>query len=293
MDTQVIGDANRKRVCRDIDQIETRIRTYGEHGLFDDGGQEDRTAAMLLLGRARDAIERGDTTPAWQYAIEAESLLHRRIGINTKWRWWCLHQLPLTLWLLILFLFLVNWSTGWIPWFPPLSDEVFGVPTAGLVLGALGAILRSIWWLHRQIARERYRLLFLNAHVVSPVIGALFGLFVYLLLRAGLLLLQGGTTDPDELVIAPALAFLAGYNWDWLSAQLDRVFSESAPKPDIAAGQDEPRPDHSGEPPTVHVKQDSQANSTAGGNTALPVHAGANGDGDGEGDGATEPPQSK
>lgn len=209
-----------------ISQTENTLLTLLEAGL----GREVSHGKSLescfeLIRNARLMVIDDRVEDAAKTMSEADAILHRVYWEkSTFWRF--RRHAPLEfLYLAGIMLLVLGASTSWRPavleGIPKLDGEVWGVPAAVLAWGALGAVLRSLYWLHLQVGRRIYRSYFSLTHLCAPLIGALFGALAYLLLRAGLLTMGGGAAEEAQNQIFPsAVALLFGFNWepllDWV-----------------------------------------------------------------------------
>jgi hypothetical protein len=104
--------------------------------------------------------------------------------------------------------------------------------------GAVGAILRGIWYLKDKVSDRRYRNSFRIYFLSAPFLGGLFGAIFYFILVAGFIIIAPGqaadilnqtssdttasTGSVSSVAIIP-LAALAGFNWEWAIMIFKRI----------------------------------------------------------------------
>lgn len=214
-------ERRRAGLAERADTLEGMAQINIENGLF--AQTDDIDQLVEALYEARNQISLDALAGAASSLTRGEHLLHRVLYKEGKF-WWRLghvHQVPLFVYYVVSLLCILNIGSGYWAF---IADEIWSMPTAALGVGALGAILRGLWWLYRNVARRKFRMSFLLAHLAAPWIGALFGLFTYLLLLAGVVSLEGAEqADLQGGVLHLALAFLAGYSWEWVLDRVDRL----------------------------------------------------------------------
>ena len=215
---------------------------------------------IVELNSARGAISAKNVTEARAAILRGQSALEYLVA--QKRLWWRLvnvHQLPLFAYHVAFFFTFVAIGTtcancdqyGVIP------DAVLGkvVPVTALVAGGLGAELRGIWFLWNQVSRRIYHRRFLLSQLAAPFTGVLLGLVTYLLAKAGLFVVGGGTVRPATTAASVgelALCFFVGFKWEWALERIQNIFASknggSTPQPPQAPPQP-PQPAASQAPP--------------------------------------------
>jgi len=214
------------RVTAAASQIERHLAHAIDDGLAAAGteGEElTRKVAEELRG-ARELNEAGKHAEAGERLVEASICFSQAIRLRSLW-WRVRRQGALeAAYLAAAVGIVLGLAVGWAR---PLSVSLglenghgfWGVPASAFGFGALGSLLRSPYWLARQVDRGVYRSNFALGHFCAPSIGGLFGAFIYLLLQAGLFVLNSGGNIKNAALPA-AVAFLAGFNWetvlDWV-----------------------------------------------------------------------------
>lgn len=200
-----------------LEKLEDDLRVASEAGLFT---SPDTAAAEVLrhIAAARAALANGRLCDAARSLLDGELCLDSMIRAQgIVWRLRFVVQLPL-------FIFYLTTITLAVAVAATAGDSgVWGVPAWAMSLGATGAVLRGLWFLHYHVSRRSFRAPWLLAHLSAPVVGALLGLLAYLLLMAGLLSVGGGRARDVDLTLPRVVTFLAGYSWEWLLGVVDRL----------------------------------------------------------------------
>jgi hypothetical protein len=221
--TKTVSDNDVSSVIAWADRVESRFRVLIEFGLFDDNSHGATVLTAVKdarrLARAakvdRAAAKLGHAELAIQKALYAKSWI---------WRSWYIHQGGIFIYHFVVMLVLLNIASGYIRIVAQFLWPQIPVPMAALAAGGLGASLRGMWYLWLQVSKGIFRAQFTIAHLAAPWIGMMFGLFTFLLLKAGLLAIKGGEAAQLESSALPlALAFLAGYSWEWILGRIDQI----------------------------------------------------------------------
>ncbi|MEM9554077.1 MAG: hypothetical protein AAGC60_07445 [Acidobacteriota bacterium] len=151
-------------------------------------------------------------------------------------------------------------ATHWWPeslngFLPRWGGKVWIVPAAAFGFGALGAVLRSLYWLGRKVSLREYRSYAAVSHVGAPFVGALFGGLVYLLVEAGLVALDGPSGGQIENKPVPlALAFLVGFRWQSLLAWIESFRFRGSAEDQSAQPPPTPNSDDSAQAPKPNAE---------------------------------------
>lgn len=217
----------KRRADERAEQVEDLTRLAVEAGLFRAEGLEERPEAIYgALDEARSAIDAGDLTVAFSRLNRAERLRkdaeHER---GLWWRLWWIHSAHLFGYH-VLVLAVVLWFALRAP--AAAARQVWVVPISVFAFGAMGGVLRGLYWLNRKVQRRRFRPQFTLPQVAAPWIGGLFGALVYLLILGGVFVFGSAGGSPASGAASPgqlAAATLAGYSWEWALERLDRFIS--------------------------------------------------------------------
>jgi len=204
------------------DQLQDTTRVYDEAGLFstEPNGKKLQDVTQAVSDARVEAAE-GHAAEALSRLSRGENQLFQTLYSQSAWwRWTRCYQLHIVAYYTLIFVVVLNVGSGALP----VAKDIWGVPTEVLGLGALGAVLRGLWYLYKQVSQRKFRVQFGIAHLCAPIIGALFGMLIYFLLSAGLLTLAaGGSRLPVDSKILDAFALFSGYSWEWLLRQIDRL----------------------------------------------------------------------
>jgi len=209
-------------VSQRIEEVEDTFRVLSEFGVFD--RDEQHIPILEAIAVARILAEEDREAAALHEATRGELALNKILFLKGRlWRCVFLHQLPLFTYHILFMLILLNIATGWLGFVAQQFSLSAPIPVAVLVAGGLGAILRGLWFLWFKVSRRQFRLQFTLAQLAAPWVGMLLGVFAFLLIKAGILLMEGsGHRDGKTSVFELAICFFAGYKWesllDWVES---------------------------------------------------------------------------
>lgn len=215
--------------------VEESFRSLLEKGLFDDCDSAAKDVIQSLT-EAFTALESGDAVTGNRHMLQADHVIHQ-VLYNRTW-WWRFHNRfqPLIVLYNLLILAQLFYAGGWehdpatTPKWLLLPVEIWGIPIEVLAFGAVGAILRVLYWMHRKVAAGEFRPRIQLGYFLAPWIGALFGALVYAIVKAGLWTFQGEAAEDAGLKLwaVLALAALAGFSWEWITEWMANVMSKIA-----------------------------------------------------------------
>lgn len=216
---------NQAQLAAAADQLEKRLAHAIDAGLASGRGKDREGARQVAceLLKARRLATEGKHAEASERVAAAAITLDQ--AIHARGLWWRMIRSGafvaayLALGVVLVLVIAAGWRPG--PLDRLTQTDFWGVPLAALGWGALGSLLRSLYWLPRQVDREVYRPLFALGHLCAPFIGALFGAFIFLLLNAGLFVLDANA-EVSNPAVPLALAFLAGFNWETVLEWVER-----------------------------------------------------------------------
>jgi hypothetical protein len=208
-------------------EVEDTTRVMVEKGLF--GSRwADLPPILRRLREAWTSLKEGRVPAAREQLGLAEGELSRLIHERSQgWRAINVHELHLLAFHVAVAALLLNVATGW--WiFGRVSPNILGVPKSIYLLGALGGTLRGLYWLHQKVQMRAFRVHFTTSHLAAPLLGALFALLVYVILRGGLVALGGDGSPSLGSFGMPAMALVAGFSWEWAMEKLNPLLSASS-----------------------------------------------------------------
>lgn len=219
------NEAKRKdEIRKQIDNVAIRLQAGLENGLFEQKKVKEKgpqwTEIQNLVSIARDKLDKnlGEAESRQEEALNTYFVAINNAG--AKWRFYGLYAGPIWIFLVGIlaatFMFYIS-GTG-----DKLTDpkNLFNllIPRAAVdatAWGIIGSVLRGLWWLRFNVARNNYRKGWNLHYISSPFIGGILGAIVYILILGGLVSVTNQQLTPtNSLAIIPIAAF-AGFNWEW------------------------------------------------------------------------------
>ena len=216
-------DDKSHQVLRRAERLEDTFRVLAEFGVF--GPERYHLQLLDSITNARLMAAEGRLVEALDMTTRGELMLNQVLFSRGRlWRCIFLHQLPLFAYHLLFLLVLLNIATGWLRFFSSQLWSSVPVPVGVAVAGGLGAVLRGLWFLWLKVSRREFRIHFALAQLAAPWIGILLGIFAFLLLKAGLLLVEGAKpSSSGASAFELAVCFFAGYRWERLLEWVDSI----------------------------------------------------------------------
>jgi hypothetical protein len=229
----------RRDLLRTAGQIGNQLRVSSEAGVFSPDQSGQLTEILKQLCDARRLARSGDVDEAARQFQEVQ-IKHDLavLARSSAWRVFHVYKLHIFLYQVVFLSVILYLGTGVVLVIPrpvpvyfsvPVPSAFFGVPVAAAAFGALGAILRSMWWFFSKLSRNQYYSRFLMAHLCAPWIGAIFGILVYLVVAGGLLALGGNDTGIENPQVPYALALIAGFKWKAAIDLMQSIIEERFP----------------------------------------------------------------
>lgn len=203
--------------------LEYRVLYRSESGAFKQDDSK-RQEIIKLVKKARTLAAQPDIPAAKHELLTAHVVLADVIrGMPRSWR-------VVHIWGIIPFsyyILLALASLEILLFYSPLIKEHFllDVPLATVFYAFLGGVLRGLWWMLQVVSEKRFRPQFTLPYIAGPWIAALLGMLVWLLFKAGLVLLSENGATPNPLAIN-ALVFIGGFSWQWVMDLIDMVKSK-------------------------------------------------------------------
>ena len=276
----------RKRLAREIRRIDASTNNLTDNGLFDTRHKklfdkklkEDEVQAEMNkaykdiqdnLYWARKSLDNDDLPKAELHVNEA--IRAHGKALYAPPRWWRFSNVYAGL----MWIYLIGFLVGVLVFYLiQLDTNILGLYPPGVLIqesalhattwGAVGAILRGLWFLKDKVTDRRYRNAFRIYILSTPFLGALFGAIFYFLIVSGLFIVapaqvseiltnqtssesNGTTTNTTNqtgatnqangtsagsvstLAIIP-IAALAGFNWEWAVMILKRIGDSFKPE---------------------------------------------------------------
>jgi hypothetical protein len=182
---------------------------------------KDYSAAVVDKGiaEAKSLLEAGKAAEAEQKYTETKLLVERaEASILAEPLAWRLLFIQLGYLVLLLFLGYVThqWPAYW------LWSGFLTLHSATAWFGALGGVAIGLYGLYTHIQARDFDPKFELWYVCKPVMGAIFGWFVFLVYFVGFIAVQGNAKVENRLVLY-AIAFLAGFSERFTIKIIDRL----------------------------------------------------------------------
>jgi len=182
---------------------------------------KEYSAAVIDKGiaEAKSLLQSGRVAEAEQKYIETKILVERaEASIRAEPLAWKLLLMELAYLSLLLFLgYLTHkWPAYW------LWAGLVTLHSATAWFGALGGVAIGLFGLYTHIQARDFDPKYELWYICKPIMGAIFGWFVFLIFYVGLLAVQGRTDQTNPLLLY-AIAFLAGYSERFTTRIIDRL----------------------------------------------------------------------
>lgn len=206
-----------------LDKLQIMIDSANENGLFKDKPETYKT----LISQIIEALEglKGKppkTLEARKTYSFVTSDLNQQINADDLgwWRFKYVYAGPAFVYLTV---FLSAILVIWLLYWPTLSDfDLLWVPAAAFMWGAVGSILWGFWKLWEHACSRDMRKAWYNWYIALPLMGAILGGLIYLMLLSGLLAITGEIKVQSEF-LPLLLCGLAGFSSKWAVAQLENL----------------------------------------------------------------------
>ncbi len=198
-------------------EFEAHILYRSEAGVFQGSPSVSVADLAEVIEKSRKKASNGDIPEARKLLLTGYSELHKVVlAKSLRWRLLHIHAVDL-------YLYLAAWTAFLLimGFYPDKVSKLatWGIPATVLAFGALGGVLRGLWWLTKKVEGRNLRTQFRALYYAAPVLAGILGMLAYLfadILLAGLSV-EAGEDGEEELSIGVyALAFLAGFYWEWV-----------------------------------------------------------------------------
>jgi hypothetical protein len=189
----------RKRLQDAIEKVDIWVSTGVENGLFIN--DPNKTTYQLIIDKMKSSkanLKKGDLIESDHDLDEVlDKYSDAKHAMSTRWRLFNIYALDVYLYLIgflaLIFAFYVS-KLDEFSQQPPFVQTALHAAT----WGAIGAILRGLWFLKEGVGEGKYRKTWRILYYSYPFLGGIFGTLTYLILVAGLLTF-GGNDALDEL----------------------------------------------------------------------------------------------
>lgn len=204
-----------------VEGLATSLIILSQNGLFFVQSKVKYDECAQPLGEARLKLSQDFNYSVGKFMETSGKIDEAINAAPLRWRARHLYGIHIMLYLIACFLFLVYIYT-WSASLSPSTIYVLWVPMWSPVLGALGSIGRSLWFLWYNVNRRRLRKDWLAWFLQAPVLGAIYGIIAYLAFLAGYI----ATTQSAEVkgeAFPMLLSVLAGFSWQWVNRTINRI----------------------------------------------------------------------
>jgi hypothetical protein len=163
-----------------------------------------------VIARAYMALAAGKLEEVEQTLLEGRAALNR--ALCGQWLWRVNNQYGV---LPILFTALVTLATYHLIFHVGLGIDLQEAIKNPVFAGMIGAVLKSLYWLQFQTGKGLLRPRWFTSFIVTPLIGAILGWVVSLLIGAVALLASSGSAVQTDWKTVSLLAAFAGFKWEW------------------------------------------------------------------------------
>ena len=176
-----------------------------------------------VLLKARKQLREGNVPFCDECLIVAEGKLHEAIH-KAKWWWRFFNVYAFHLWIYfigMLFSIFIFYNFVGSEMDYTRDGNVFlfaGIPllaVQAVIWGMIGGLFQDIWFLWKHVQNRDYRNTWMVQYFSAPFIGGILGAIIYIIIIAGLIILDSDTSGAPREFVVLALAAFAGYNWDW------------------------------------------------------------------------------
>jgi hypothetical protein len=235
-----------ERVFKDyeerINHLLLQFRAASENGLFFmmsrrvDPGEMRYLSKQILetLMQAKKDLYAEELIECEQHLIEAETLYHDAI-YKTSALWRLKNTYAFHLWIYFMgMIFSMVFFYIFVIGNPDISfvssgggSLLFGqfplLAVQAVIWGMIGGLFQDIWYLWRHVQNRYYRNTWMIQYVSAPFIGGILGAIVYIIVIAGLIILDTDTEGVPRDFVVLGLAAFAGYNWDWAIKRFETI----------------------------------------------------------------------
>lgn len=213
--TPVLSELEQRKLelARKLNDLASEVVVADEWGVFckeeaADGSQQP--FVYKVLARAYAALGAGKPEEVEQALLEGRAALNG--ALCCKWLWRINNQYGVVP---ILFTALFALATYYFIFLVGLRLDLPEAIRHPAFAGMIGAVLKSLYWLQFQTGKGLLRPRWFTSFIVTPLIGAILGWIVSLLIGAIALLASSGSAVRTDWKTVSLLAALAGFKWEW------------------------------------------------------------------------------
>lgn len=207
-----------------VEWIEDWMEVSAENGLFNKRQTDSANITTNLL-LARESLT--SSRAKVKHYIFMVMTIYSNVLQFTSRKWKFLNLYAGDIWVYLIGVFTIAFLIYYLNLNSGLADTL-NVPLTGInaaVWGVIGGVLRGLWRLWGPVNRGTYRKLWRIYFLNCPFLGGVFGSIMYVLILAGLLVLNQtpDLTGINQSFVIIGFATLAGYNWEWAVKRFDKI----------------------------------------------------------------------
>jgi hypothetical protein len=210
-----------------IDELEQEMKKHVESA---DGFFAAKIAPELL--EIRNLLNSGKTEEAKKHFVDIETMiLKAEASYKAEPMAWRLLWIELAYLVFILLLgYVVHMFPGFWLW-----AGLVNLSSGTAWFGALGGVAVALYGIYGHVQARDFDAKYELWYICKPLMGAVFGWFVYLVYYVGLVSVQGVSVEVKTPAVPYAIAFLAGFSERFTVQIIDKlmeVLATSQAKPD-------------------------------------------------------------
>lgn len=177
---------------------------------------------------ARSYLRDNDVIKCQYYIAKAEITYYNAIyQASSVWRFFNVYAFHL--WIFFIGMIPLILSIYYFALYANTEGEtvIFGqfplLAVQAVVWGMIGGLFQDIWYLWRHVHNRDYRNTWMIQYFSAPFIGGILGAIIYIIIAAGLVVLDADASGTPRDFVVMGLAAFAGWNWEWAIKRFEGV----------------------------------------------------------------------
>jgi hypothetical protein len=209
---------------RRIDLLSKKVQAGLENGLFSTKMNRDKNRSEEIYEQikyAKVSLAKGDINNS-EYSISKGYSIFFKAVYDTSIMWRFSNVYAGHLWFYFIgFLIVTVTFYLYLPYL--IHDKNMMLPFSTVVWGIMGGLLQDIWYLWSNVNNRTFKKAYTIKYISAPFLGGMLGGITYLVIIAGLIVLnENSLSNPREFIVM-AIAAFAGYNWEWALKKFESV----------------------------------------------------------------------